>query len=94
MLMVWAEFSEDSFSRITFLSGRQNAPNNLETLENYLVLFVDSLFQRTWKLYHDNAFLYKEKLTLGCLAANNINLMPWPGPSPDLNPIKNVLGAF
>ena len=39
---------------------------------------------------HDNARPHTARLTTNFLATNNVNTLPWPSLSPDLNPIEHV----
>jgi len=39
---------------------------------------------------HDGAPAHKSKIVTKFLNDNNINVLKWPGNSPDLNPIENA----
>ena len=41
---------------------------------------------------HDLAPCHKAKVVSQFLESNQVNVLPWPGNSPDLNPIENIWG--
>ncbi|XP_052806261.1 putative nuclease HARBI1 [Mya arenaria] len=41
-------------------------------------------------LMHDNARPHVDRVTTQFLQQNNVNVMPWPAVSPDLNPIEHI----
>ena len=39
---------------------------------------------------HDNARLHVERICRQFLNRNNVNVLPWPAVSPDMNPIQHI----
>ena len=39
---------------------------------------------------HDNARPHTARVTANFLAQNNVNVLPWPALSPDMNPIEHI----
>ncbi|GBM05242.1 Transposable element Tc3 transposase [Araneus ventricosus] len=88
--MVWAAFGFNSQVGLAFLDDRQNSPNYIETLENYLMPFAENIGGRNWEYQHDDASIYTSNATKNYLNSKNGTGLEWPPISPDLNPIGNV----
>ena len=43
---------------------------------------------------HHNARSHTALVTANFLAQNNVNVLPWPALSPDMNPIKHIWGEL
>jgi transposase len=90
-VMIWAAFCEGKKSGLKFLDGRQGSADYVSTLESHLIPFIDvenEIFQQ------DNAPIHTSGVTMEWFRSKNINVMPWPALSPDLNPIENVWGMM
>lgn len=89
-VMVWGCFSAFGRGSIYFLPQ-----NTTMRGENYLQLLKDKLpltmhLHRTSIFLHDGAPCHKAKKVSEWLRSNNIQVLDWPGNSPDLNPIENM----
>jgi predicted transcriptional regulator len=89
-VMVWACFSGSGIGALWFLPTNETmrAGNYLEVLQEHLVNSMQRLgcthFQQ------DGAPCHTAKLVTNWLRLENVNILDWPGQSPDLNPIENL----
>ena len=94
-VMVWGCFSAKGAGRLHICEGMMNATKYVDVLKNRLVPQM-----REW--YPDNGgFLLQDKapchtanIVAKFIEDNNIQLLPWAGNSPDLNPIENLWGII
>lgn len=89
-VMVWGCFSAYGRGSIYFLPQ-----NTTMRGENYLDLLQDKLpttmaIHGTSIFLHDGAPCHKARNVSEWLKNNNIQILDWPGNSPDLNPIENM----
>ena len=87
---LWGCIGED-FKVLFFFDNKQNV-----NAEIYQEMLKKNLFKRAeWKsnnfvLMQDGAPAHRAASTKEFLAAHNVELLPWPPHSPDLNPIENL----
>jgi len=68
-----------------------NSEQYLDVLENYLLPSVEILIpDGIWTYQQDNAPCHKSKVVLNWLKENDVDVLPWPARSPDLNPIEHI----
>lgn len=89
-VMVWGCFSGNNGSGGLFFLPKNvtmNADRYIEVLQDHLS--VNFQIHRCQVFMHDSAPCHKAKKVTKWLADNKIDVLDWPGNSPDLNPIEN-----
>ena len=89
--MVWACISSHGVGRLHFVTGTVNADAYIDILQTKLIPSIRSAFG---DVHHctfqdDSAPCHRAKKVKEFLATSQIRALPWPGNSPDLNPIEN-----
>ena len=94
--MVWAGFSYDGRTRLVFLDRPRGAAGRGVTAQRYIQevlrpVVVPFMQQNPGLvLQHDNAPPHAARMTTNFIQQQNIQTLPWPSMSPDMNPIENV----
>ena len=90
-VMIWGSFSSTGRGNLYFLP-----PGTTMRSQNYLEMLKDRLptmmqVRQTSIFMHDGAPCHKAKSVTEWLSHEDIEVLgPWPGNSPDLNPIENL----
>ncbi|GFV32853.1 transposable element Tcb1 transposase [Trichonephila clavipes] len=89
--MVWGCMSSHGVGRLHIVSGTVKAMDYIEILRNKLLPTARDLFgNQSWIFKDDNAPCHRAKVVQKWLKDHTVNIMNWPGQSPDLNPIDNL----
>ena len=89
---IWGCFSAKGTGVRYIYSGRMNQYIYVDVLEECLKPSVELLQNQVqdWKYQQDGATSHTAKTVKAYFAENDIDVMPWPARSPDLNPIENI----
>lgn len=76
-------------------NGRFNGQVYRDILENVMLPSVEQLYPNNTFIYQqDNCPIHTARIITQWFGNNNIELLPWPSRSPDINPIENVWGLL
>jgi len=88
--MVWECFCNNRIGPLVLIDGTLNSDRYIELLEEQLIPFLNNLGKENHIFQDDNAPCHASKKTKTWKNDNEIEFLPWPAQSPDLNPIENL----
>ncbi|RVE51192.1 hypothetical protein evm_004157 [Chilo suppressalis] len=89
-IMVWAGIWIGGRTELIWIRGNLNAQIYAETIVSDVIVPLQVQIGPLFQLMHDNARPHTARVVRQTLAAANINVLPWPAQSPDLNPIEHA----
>ena len=89
-VMFWAGISANQRTHLVFIEGNLNAARYRDEILDPIVLpFLERVGGRA-VFQQDNARPHVARVCADFLEENDVEVLPWPALSPDLNPIENV----
>lgn len=89
-IMIWGCFSWHGVGLIHRIEGRMDQHQYKNILENVMEPFADENLPVIWKFQHDNDPKHTARSVQQWLTNRNLDVLPWPSCSPDLNPIEHL----
>lgn len=89
-ILVWSCFSWYGVGPIFLIDEIMTKDVYIDILQKIMLPYAEWNMPLLWTFQHDNDPKHTAKATRAWLETNNINVLPWPAQSPDLNPIENL----
>lgn len=91
-VMVWSVISAKGMGSLYIVEGTMKQDQYKRVLETRLLPQVNEWFPDAdeYIFMHDSAPCHKARSVTAFLAERNVTVLPWPGNSPDMNPIENM----
>lgn len=86
---VWGAIHYGGRTNLVVLVENVNADSYRRVLETHMVPYARAHFGRNFLFQHDNAPAHRARRLQGYLEEEEIDQLPWPAYSPDLNPIEH-----
>lgn len=90
--MIWSCITYKNPGPLYFVEGTMNKEQYKLVIENIFLPYFNTLntIDQPYTFMQDGAPCHTARIIKKNLNDNNVPVLPWPGNSPDLNPIENV----
>ena len=88
-VMFWGCFSKVGLGPLVALEGNMTGEKYIELLKDILIPELQAA-NRPMTFMQDNAPCHTANVVKAFMAQKDIDLLPWPAQSPDMNPIENL----
>ena len=75
--MIWGIFSAQGVGLLVEINGNMSATFYKDTLENYLLSYVEETMLQNWRFQQDNDPKHTSKLLKQWFSASNVRLLSW-----------------
>ena len=89
-VMVWGGICGQERTPLVIVHGNLTAQRYMDNILRPVVLPFLQQQPRGVIYQHDNARAHTARIVTNFLAANNVNVLPWPARSPDMSPIEHL----
>lgn len=91
-IMIWSCISGEGLGPLYYVTGTMNQIQYKSVMESVLIPYIHSLESGdvAYQFMQDGAPCHTAKSIKNLFSESNLQVLPWPGNSPDLNPIENV----
>ena len=89
--MIWSVMSAQGVGRMHIVEGMMNSQKYISILQDHLLSQLEQWYPDGNAIFmQDGAPCHTSKACMTFLATNQVTVLPWPGNSPDLNPIETL----
>lgn len=90
-VMIWSCISAEGPGPIYFVEGTMRSNQYINVLRNVLLPYLETLQhpKEEYVFMQDGAPCHTSRASMDCLNSLGLEILPWPGNSPDCNPIEN-----
>jgi len=89
-IMVWVAFTYGAKLPMAEMYGSQNSKDYQKLLKNHLLPFIEENEGTNYVFLQDGASIHRSESTKNWFNEEEIDVVPWPSYSPDMNPTEHV----